>query len=206
MFLKPARPKTYGGSQMSRRQQGQALVEAVVAVGLSGFFVLVLSGMLSQTLVTSTTSQNELIAANAAELLLENARTITYAEYDQLISSGTISLNSPIQFQVNLTGNGDPTAPQIRLVPVQLNLTDPAAPIGAVNPLTGLFNNANAWSGASGNYFKGLAQEIVSPVTLNGGLGYQIAIKILYNSGQGQALTKQTNRIAYVMRYGASTP
>ncbi|HEY9731284.1 MAG TPA: hypothetical protein V6C89_05195 [Drouetiella sp.] len=54
-----------------RNQRGIQLVEMLVAVGLSGIFVVLLSGMLSQTLSLSTASQNQIVAGAIADQIIE---------------------------------------------------------------------------------------------------------------------------------------
>lgn len=54
-----------------RSARGIQLVEMLVAVGLSGVFVVLLSGMLSQTLGLSSASQNQILAGATADQIVE---------------------------------------------------------------------------------------------------------------------------------------
>lgn len=186
----------------ARRWDGQALVEMVIAIGLSGLFVLMLSAMLSQTLLLSSTSQNELIAAHAAEELLENARTIPYKQYEM-----SIPLNQPIVFLMNL--DGSPFSTSLRSnMPVQLDLMNSTTVYGEVNPSAALLvNPATKWVPGFGNYFPGTATETVSSGTFPSSSGsipyYEIKVQITYPSGTG-ASTRTLTRYAYIVNQGLS--
>jgi hypothetical protein len=175
-----------------------------VAIALSGFLVLMLSGMLSQTLVLSTVSQNQLIAAHAAEELLENARVMTYGEVTTLVNASTIKLDQPITFLVN--GDGTPSQTGLRptSMPVQLDLTDPNTVYGEVNPSSpGTINASAKWLPGFGNYFRGTATETVSANSNAGVSWYEITIDIAYNGGAGNSPnTKKLTRKAYVVSQG----
>lgn len=54
-----------------RSNSGINLLEMVVAIALSGVFVVMLSGMLAQTLALSVASQNQIIAGAIADQLVE---------------------------------------------------------------------------------------------------------------------------------------
>ncbi|RTL45154.1 MAG: hypothetical protein EKK48_03605 [Candidatus Melainabacteria bacterium] len=54
-----------------RSARGIQLVEMLVAVGLSGIFVVLLSGMLSQTLRFATASENQILAGATADQIVE---------------------------------------------------------------------------------------------------------------------------------------
>jgi hypothetical protein len=180
-----------------------------IAIGLSGFLILMLSGMLSQTLLVSTASQNELIAAQAAEELLENARVMTYSQITTLSNSpyNYITIGQPITFVVNQTQTGE-TMPQLRLIPVQLNLASNTPAYGEVNPSSTTLVNAGAkWGPGFGNFFSGTATEtITGPFTSGGVSWYQIAVQISYTGtyadSTGARNTKQLNRVAYVVNQG----
>lgn len=58
-----------------RSARGIQLLEMVVAVGLSGVFVVLLSGMLAQTLSLSTASQNQILAGAIADGLVERLQS-----------------------------------------------------------------------------------------------------------------------------------
>ena len=198
-----------GEPLVKRNASGQGLVEMAIAIGLSGFLVLMLSGMLSQTLLVSTTSQNELIAAQAAEELLENARVMTYSQITTLASAplNYITIGQPITFVVNQTQTGE-TMPSIRLAPVQLNLVNATPVYGEVNPSsTTLVNTGAKWGPGFGNFFSGTATEtITGPFSSNGVSWYQIAVQITYSGtyadSSGARNTKQLNRVAYVVNQG----
>jgi type II secretory pathway pseudopilin PulG len=189
-----------------RNENGQALVEMLIAIGLSGVLVLMLSGMLSQTLLVSTVSQNELIAAQAAEELLENARTMTYTEISNLISQSYITVGQPMTFVVNLTQTAQPLL-IIRQAPVQLDLTNTVVVFGEVNPSSTLLVNANAkWGPGFGNMFSGTATETVNKFTSGTLQGYEIDVVVSYNgtyaNSGGTANSKTLKRTAYVMKQG----
>jgi hypothetical protein len=191
-----------GKQLVTREASGQALVEMAVAIGLSGFLVLMLSGMLSQTMLVSTASQNELIAAYAAEELLENARVMTYDEITNFIPLG-----QPISFVVNATGTASQTQLRPTSMPVQLDLTSTTIVYGEVNPSNTLLVNTGAkWGPGFGNIFSGTATETVKPFKAGSLVGYEIDIEISYNATYavktGAQNTKTLKRTAYVMNQG----
>ncbi|MDX2107649.1 MAG: type II secretion system protein [Candidatus Melainabacteria bacterium] len=140
------------------RNTGMSLVESVVAIGLSGIFVVMLSNMLAQTMQLMRTSQDELIAVKAAELLIENAKTTPYERLQQLSAEP-----QPFKFVVNLPDAN--SFPDLRRIPVQLDLTNNQKIFGAVDGNTGTVNLASKWSLPGGNYFDGEATEEISDST-----------------------------------------
>jgi hypothetical protein len=197
-----------GESLRRRAAGGQSLVEMAIAIGLSGFLVLMLSGMLSQTMLLSTTSQNELIAAQAAEELLENARVMTYSQITNLISTSVITPGQSINFIVNANGTTSQTQLRPTSMPVQLDLTNATTVYGEVNPSSSsLVNTATRWVPGFGNYFLGTATETVTgPINSGAVSWYEITVQISYNGtyadSSNAANTKQLTRTAYVVNQG----
>jgi len=170
------------------------LLEMVVAVGLSGVFVCLLSGLLSQTLALSSASQNQLIAINSAEVLLENAKVTPFSVLQQQAGQ------PPIQLVVNLDQAGS-TFPAIRSIPVQLDLTNPINIYGTVNGATGIVNASNQWVLNKGNYFRGAATlQVQDAVVPNDYL--QITVTVTYSDSFGAS--SSVTRSAYVFQNGAS--
>jgi hypothetical protein len=169
----------------------------VISIALSGIFVVLLTGMLSQTLQFSTNSQNELIAANAAELLIENARSMPYSQLS-IFATGL-----PVTMQVNSPDGTLP--PTIRPLPVQLNLADTTTVFGEVNGLNGSIQPTGQWQigpPSMGNYFRGIATETISSPQVAGGLTYiQVTVQVSYISASGgSGITKQTTRTASIFQ------
>jgi hypothetical protein len=164
-----------------------------------------LSGMLSQTLVLSTVSQNQLIAAHAAEELLENARVMTYGEISTLVNASTINLGQAITFVVNADGTPSQTALRPSSLPVQLDLTDTSTVYGEVNPSNpGVINPGGKWLPGFGNYFRGTATETVTANSSGGINWYEITIEIAYNgnTASNSPNTKKLTRKAYIVSQG----
>ncbi len=192
------------GHQPPRSQQGLYLLEMVVAIGLSGIFVLLISGMLSENLSLVTASQNQLIAGSAAELLIENAKATPYVNLLGFISSSPSST-----LVVNLDQQGQPL-PTVRQLPVQLDLVSNSNVYGSVNPFSGQIDSTAQWNQSVGNYFRGLATETFSDATaLTGVPSVLITVTVSYSgiSSQGNSstpYTKTLTRTAIVFRDGAS--
>jgi len=133
-----------------RKKLGFTLAESVVAVGLSGLFLVLISTMLAQTLELMRTSQDELIAVTAAELLIENAKNIPFDRLDNLSQEP-----QPFSLIVNIPDAG--SIPSIRPHPVQLDLTNSNKVFGVVDASAGSLKMDRQWNKIIGNHFDGEA-------------------------------------------------
>jgi hypothetical protein len=175
------------------------LVEVVVAVGLSGIFVALITGMLSQNLALTTASQNQLIAGSAAELLIENAKITPYT----VLSSFATNYPEPITLLVNLDQQGQPLPP-VRQLPLQLDLTSTTSVYGTVNPFSGQSNPAAQWNQSTGNYFRGSATEtFANAMSITGLASVLITVKVTYVDISSTS-SKTTTRTAVVFANGAT--
>ena len=187
-----------------KRQSGTTLVEMVVAVGLSGIFVLLLSGMVSQTMLVSMSGQNQLIATNAAEVILENARVLSYDELQA--AQVNAPLGQAIPLIMNTTSTGQINL--LRSAPVQLDLVDTTIyVIPEVGGPTGVSNSIYWWTPTMGNFFHGTATVTIAdgtPFTI--APSWKITVQIAYPgttpAANGSVNTKVITRSAYVFQYG----
>ncbi len=156
-------------------QSGMSLVESVVAIGLSGIFIVMLSTMLAQTLQLMRTSQDELIAVNAAELLIENSKNIPISRLQSLSAEA-----QPINLIMN-SPDSEPV-PSVRSQPVQLDLQNANKLFGVVNASDGSLSLDNSWNKLRGNHFDGKAtvkiQEMLDPsITMK---AYEVTVSISF--------------------------
>ncbi len=184
-----------------RKFSGMSLVESVVAIGLSGIFVVMLSGMLSQTIQLMRTSQDELIAVKAAELLIENAKTTPFERLQELSLSP-----QPFKLLVNLPNTSSP--PEVRKFPVQLDMSNNQKVFGTVDGNSGSVNSANRWTFPGGNYFDGEAiEEITDSTTATSNLpSFLVTVTVSYksaNSNGGVTYPRKVVRKAHIFKDGA---
>jgi hypothetical protein len=189
-----------------KRKNGTTLVEMVVAVGLSGIFVLLLSGMVSQTMLVSMSGQNQLIATNAAEVVLENARVLGYNELQEAAQQNILPIGMTIPLMMNKTSaqNG----PYVRTAPVQLDLFDQTSyVIPEIGGPTGVANPIYWWTPTMGNFFHGTGSITMvdgTPFTIVP--SYKLTVQIAYPgtapAANGSANTKVITRSAYVFQNG----
>lgn len=118
-----------------RTQVGIQLVEMVIAVALSGVFVVLLTGMLAQTMSLSVASQNQIIAGAIADELVEQ------------IQSGYLTSGVSVSFPESATTG-------------RLQLDPANESYGTF--LNGTFDPSRQWTVASGNQFKGNVQVTVT--------------------------------------------
>lgn len=171
-------------TSINQRKAGAfTLAEMVVAVGLSGFFVLTLAGLLGQTLGVTTNIQKQLYAVAIAELAIENARNTPFNVLQSYSSKGTQVLNL-------YSENSGGSVP--RLLPIQFDLSKNDVVYGAVNPLLGGFNADNRWTPNTGNFFRGRLEETISnadaAMSLN---SLRIDVSVFYDAGE-----KQTRKLS----------
>lgn len=157
-----------------RTSSAQSLLEMVIAIAMSGFFIALLSGMLSQTLTFSNTSQDDLIAQAAADLLVENARNVPYPVWS--LGTATFVMNK-------LTASDVGENP--RNFPVQLDFTDPTNSNWAT--VTNFLKNAT------------VTETVADGQPVTGLSSYQIDISVQYPVSSGK---KSLNRTIYVFEDG----
>lgn len=184
--------------QIKRPATGIHLVEMVVAVGLSGIFLLLLSSILSEALRLGTITQSELIAIRAVDLLAENAINTPYA---------TLQANKALASQTDLVVVETDTADKAtistnphRTRPVQLSLID--SMWGTFNPTTQGASLRPQWTKNNGNYFRGYAtQEIEDSTGTFGQPSLKITNKVFFFDPSVQAGSpKIKKRVVYVFQ------
>lgn len=186
---------------MSMRQNnGANLVEMAVAIGLSSFFILLLSSMLSQILRLSTASQNQLIASSAAELVIENAKL---TPYEVLTEPTRVIQGAEYQLVVNKTSTSVDSFP-LRTIPVQLDLIDNNIIYGSVNGTDGSLDISKKWTSSSGNYLRGtIIETITDASSKSGGLeAVEINVKVIFPFTEGSS-EKTLSRSAIIFKDGA---
>jgi hypothetical protein len=139
-----------------RSARGIQLLEMVIAVGLSGIFVVLLTGMLSQTLSLSTSSQNQIIAGAIADQLAEQIQSGNFVPPQQL--------ETPITF------------------PDQSGLPNGPCQLDVAREIYGVFNGGTRWQATTGNQFRGT----LAFKKLNNGCTYLITVTYPSSGGQKQ--------------------
>ncbi len=104
----------------------------VIAVGLSGVFVVLLSGMLGQTLALSTASQNQIIAGSIADQVVEQL------QHHGCIMSDTLGMPLSNNLHIN---------PDLQLDMVKNSF--------GTFTKDGLYDQSIRWTDGNGNYFRG---------------------------------------------------
>lgn len=121
-----------------RSAKGIQLVEMVVAVSLSGVFVVLLSGMLAQTLALSSASQNQIVASAIADQVVEQIQHHGY-----LCGQGDVGMSSTV----------GPLDSSLQINPsLQLDLSTNSY---GTYKQGGTFDQSLRWTDTSGNWFRG---------------------------------------------------
>lgn len=81
-------------NQNQRNEQGIQLVELLVAIVLAMFFSIALYDSLSLALRSSTTAKKNLLAANLAQQVLDDARNQSWATLIALPTNTTLPINA----------------------------------------------------------------------------------------------------------------
>jgi hypothetical protein len=180
---------------LKRTSTGIHLVEMVVAVGLSGIFIAVLSGMLSENLRIGTTTTNDLIANQILDELEENTLNTPYE---------TLKNNLPGTTQLVVVAENESQAAQqktqaLRKIPLQQNLAHTSIIWGAVDPITGQFDINNRWIAGRGNFFRGTASQTIEDTGgTMGSEALKVTFTVTFSNSTTNTGTRQRTRAIYV--------
>jgi hypothetical protein len=144
-----------------RNARGMQLVEMVVALGLSGVFIVLLSQMMSENMRLGTATATDQMATAALDSLEENMLNMPYAQVD----APSLNEQMPVVFE----NDADRTILQfskIRKIAMQQRLGDQSFIWGGFNPFTKQIDLTNCWKKDSAPYFRGTIYKSVSLTTL----------------------------------------
>jgi hypothetical protein len=168
----------------------------VVAVGLSGTFLVLLSSLLAEALRLGTITQSELIAIKSVDLLAENALNTPF----QTLQENRNSTNQVdlIVVETDPTDQSTISTNPHRARPVQLSLIQNDSIWGSFNPITGTLSFDNRWTKTKGNYFRGHAFQEISDSSGTLGLpSFKVTNRVYYSNS---ATSQFKERIVYVFK------
>jgi len=144
----------------ARNARGMQLVEMVVALGLSGVFIVLLSQMMSENMRLGTATATDQMATAAMDSLEENMLNMPY---------GQIENSSNQQIPVVIEDETDIAMfafVDVRKIPMQQNLKDQILVWGGFNPFTKSIDPTNQWKKGTGPYFRGTLFKTVIDTTV----------------------------------------
>ena len=159
-----------------RNASGMQLVEMVVALGLSGVFIVLLSQMMSENMRLGTATATDQMATAALDSLEENMLNMPYAQ----VAASPATEQFPIIFgdandQLTVSNS------EIRKIPLQQDLTSSTVTWGGFNPFTKQIDITNAWRKGSGPYFRGTMLKSIEFQDLNGINSRKVTITLKYS-------------------------
>jgi len=147
----------------------------VVAVGVSATFILLLTGLLAETLRVSVNLQDQLYAVAIAEVVTESARKTPYSVLNSY--AGTAKKELKIYM------DNDPVSVP-RVPPIQFDLSSTESIFGAVDSQLGQVELSKRWTTEKGNFFRGRVEQTVSNIKDKAGLdAVQVDVDVFYSVG-----------------------
>lgn len=174
-----------------RNARGMQLVEMVVALGLSGVFIVLLSQMMSENMRLGTATATDQMATAALDSLEENMLNMPYGR----VVAQPASEQIPIVFE-NPDDASFLLTSQIRKIPLQQDLTNATTIWGGFNPFNKQIDTANRWQKGKGTYLKGFLYKTISQVTVGEISTAKVTLTLKYSSDQ---IAKLRTRIFYVI-------
>lgn len=178
-----------------RNARGMQLVEMVVALGLSGVFIVLLSQMMSENMRLGTATATDQMATAALDSLEENMLNMPYAQ----VKASPATEQIPVVFE----DESDKMISQnssIRKFPLQQDLTDQELTWGGFNPFTKQIDIASRWQKGNGPYFKGMLFKTVNQTTINSCPALQVTLSLQFmNKSQGAQGVKTRTKQFYIL-------
>jgi len=179
--------KNVGNSRRQRNSSGFQLVELLVAIAVSGMIITAITGSLMQMMNFASNGQNQLMACDIAQEVIDNARNMSFARLSNLCDQP-----QPITLLVNRKSAADSTDPYNAFprplgqdwVNMQYHLDDAMG-----NSKT----HSNRFHGDPGD--GGLVQQNLSKQSVNGNTTVTVEVMVRWQDGRNGQHTYRTSTL-----------
>lgn len=179
----------------ARNARGMQLVEMVVALGLSGVFIVLLSQMMSENMRLGTATANDQMATAALDSLEENMLNMPYAQ----VAASPATEQIPVVFE-DEADKAILTTSQIRRIPLQQDLTNLQVVWGGFNPFTKQIGTQSRWEKNAGPFFKGTLYKTTTSAILGNVPATKVTLKLqFFDKSQNSVGVKTRTREFYLI-------
>jgi type II secretory pathway pseudopilin PulG len=178
-----------------RNARGMQLVEMVVALGLSGVFIVLLSQMMSENMRLGTATATDQMATAALDSLEENMLNMPYAQ----VAASPATEQIPVVYEDD-TDKVIATTSFIRRIPLQQDLTNQNIAWGEFNPFLKQIDISSRWQKGKGPYFRGTLFKVILPLVVDNKPAAKVTLILQFNEKtQSQSGTRTRKREFYIL-------